>query len=41
MNCNLIETKQNNISLKESLKNYLEKNQIPEEIKKILLEELK
>lgn len=41
MNCNLAETKPDNLTLKESLINWMEKNQVNEKIRKILLEELK
>ena len=41
MSSNLVVAKQENITLKESLLKFLETNKIPEEIKNILLEELK
>jgi len=41
LNLEIASTKKENISLKESLNKFLEINKIPEEIKKILLEELK
>jgi hypothetical protein len=41
MSSNLVETKQNNLPLKESLIKWLEQNKIEEKIKQILLEELK
>jgi len=41
MSSNLVITKQENITLKESLVNWLEKNKIDENIKNILLEEIK
>lgn len=40
MSSNLVENKKENITLKESLIKFLEINKVPEEIKKILLEEL-
>jgi len=40
MSSNLVVAKQENITLKESLLKFLETNKIPEEIKKILLNEL-
>jgi len=41
MSSNLVVAKQENITLKESLLKFLETNKVPEEIKQILLEELK
>ena len=38
---NLVVAKQENITLKESLLKFLETNNVPKEIKKILMEELK
>jgi len=40
MDSNLVQTKQNNLPLKESLINWMEQNKINEEIRKILLEEI-
>ena len=40
MSSNLVVAKQENITLKESLLKFLETNKVPEEIKKILLEEI-
>jgi hypothetical protein len=41
MSSNLAVDKKENITLKESLINWIEKNNVPEKIKKILLEEIK